>query len=118
MKPHKILKTFPGSHDGLTTQTFKEGDTLPLSHALASVVVPLGWAEPVDGEPEGVKTTPSDARKREIKAVTPELLEALKAKSYKDLVAAAPDYGVEATANTPKAKIIEALTAKVADAGE
>jgi len=44
---HKILKDFPGSQDGRFSENFKAGTQVELTPYLAAIVVPLGWAEPV-----------------------------------------------------------------------
>lgn len=43
---HNILKTFPGSQDGSTTETFHEGTKRELSDYLAGAI-DKSWAEPV-----------------------------------------------------------------------
>jgi hypothetical protein len=52
MKPHKILKTFPGSQTGHDHDVFEKGTVRDLSDGLAEVVVKAGWAVPhvEDGE--------------------------------------------------------------------
>src|SRR5882757_3985651 len=71
MKPHRILKSFPGAQDGNHTETFEAGTTRHLSAALAAVVVPEGWAEPHD-EAEKVEHAASPAEDRDTKVVTPD----------------------------------------------
>jgi len=44
---YRILKDFPGSQNGTTTENFKAGTEVELSDYLAGIVVPEGWAEPV-----------------------------------------------------------------------
>lgn len=44
MKLYDILKDFPGSQDGSTTEHFKAGTRAELSDYLAEIVVREGWA--------------------------------------------------------------------------
>lgn len=44
---YDILKDFPGSQDGRTTEQFTAGTQRELSDYLAAIVVPAGWARPV-----------------------------------------------------------------------
>lgn len=44
MKLYDILKDFPGSQDGTTTEQFKAGTQAELSDYLAEIVVREGWA--------------------------------------------------------------------------
>lgn len=44
---HDIVKDFPGSQDGITTQQFRAGTQAELSDYLAAMVVPAGWARPI-----------------------------------------------------------------------
>lgn len=41
---YEILKDFPGSQDGRTTEQFRAGTRAELSDYLAAIVVPAGWA--------------------------------------------------------------------------
>lgn len=68
MKPHRILKDFPGSQHGTDFVRFREGEVADLSDSLAAIVVPLGWAEPDDETSEGADL----AENRDTKVVTPE----------------------------------------------
>jgi hypothetical protein len=45
MKPYHIIKSFPGSQTGNDLDQFESGTVRHLSPDLASIVVPLGWAE-------------------------------------------------------------------------
>lgn len=45
MKPHKILKSFPGSQTGNDYHHFEEGTVEPLSNDLAAIAVKEGWAK-------------------------------------------------------------------------
>lgn len=47
MPLHDILQDFPGSQDGRFTENFKAGTQAELSDYLAAIVVPAGWARPV-----------------------------------------------------------------------
>jgi hypothetical protein len=44
---HDILVDFPGSQDGRFTENFRAGTQADLSDYLAAIVVPAGWARPV-----------------------------------------------------------------------
>lgn len=48
MKPHRILKTFPGSQTGHDHHVFEKGSVRDLSDDLAAIAVKEGWAEPHD----------------------------------------------------------------------
>lgn len=48
---HDILKDFKGSQDGRFTEPFVAGTQRELSDYLAGIVVPEGWARPVDAKP-------------------------------------------------------------------
>lgn len=45
MKTYTILKSFPGSQDGLHTEEFVAGTTVPLSDSLAAIALAEGWVE-------------------------------------------------------------------------
>jgi hypothetical protein len=47
---HEILVDFPGSQDGTATENFVAGTRRELSAYLAALVVPCGWAKPVEQE--------------------------------------------------------------------
>lgn len=51
MKPYLIVKSFHGSQDGLTTDSFVAGSTVELSDDLAAIVLKEGWVEPVATDP-------------------------------------------------------------------
>jgi len=66
---YEILKDFPGSQDGRTTEQFKAGTQAELSDYLISCI-PKGWARPV-GEPSVIenKAVVSDgSNRRQVKA--------------------------------------------------
>jgi hypothetical protein len=69
MKSHRILKSFPGSNDGLNTKHFTAGTVEPLSDGLAAIVVKAGWAEPVvPSEPEEHQASPAENRETKVDA--------------------------------------------------
>ena len=51
MMLHDILVDFPGSQDGTATEQFVAGTQRELSDYLAAIVVPCGWARPVQSAP-------------------------------------------------------------------
>jgi len=110
MKPHRILKTFKGSQTGNDHHAFLEGDEKPLSASLAAIVVPLGWAKPVDGNARGAEEG-ADGRKRELKAITADELKALGELPSKELRKAAAQYGVKAGITMGKQAILDAIAA-------
>lgn len=61
---HDILKDFPGSQDGTRTQHFAAGTQAELSDYLAAIVVPAGWARPVNTVEVDHKATTTDGPKR------------------------------------------------------
>lgn len=52
---HDILHDFPGSQDGRVTENFKSGTQVELSDYLASLVVPAGWARPVNASAPSIE---------------------------------------------------------------
>jgi hypothetical protein len=55
---YDILIDFPGSQDGRFTEQFAAGTQRELSDYLAAIVVPAGWARPVQAlESEAVITS-------------------------------------------------------------
>jgi len=67
---YDILVDFPGSQDGSKTERFIAGTKRELSDYLAAIVVPVGWARPVEIiEPVPQESTDEDAH--EIEAQTP-----------------------------------------------
>jgi hypothetical protein len=67
MKPHRILKSFKGSHEGHITHLFEADTVAPLSDSLAAIVVKEGWAEPEESpaEEREMKVTGPDETKSE-----------------------------------------------------
>lgn len=61
MKRHKILQDFKGSQDGRITEQFLAGEERDLSDYLAGIVVPEGWAEPIQEESGQEAAAPSAA---------------------------------------------------------
>ena len=64
---HDILHDFPGSQDGRFTENFKAGTRVELSDYLAALVVPCGWARPVNTdaiEDKAVASSGSSKAKR------------------------------------------------------
>lgn len=52
MKPHRILKSFKGTQDGLHDhEEFVAGTVAHLSKGLAAIVTKEGWAEPHEIQP-------------------------------------------------------------------
>ncbi len=68
MKPHKILKTFPGSQHGNDYQVFNAGETAHLSDDLAAIVVRAGWAKPINENDPNDRETKVDEPDDEVKA--------------------------------------------------
>jgi hypothetical protein len=69
MKPHRIIKSFPGSQTGNDHHFFEQGTVRLLSDDLAAIVVKAGWAEPHEDrdtkviEPEEIKGDSKKKRK-------------------------------------------------------
>jgi hypothetical protein len=68
MKPHRILKSFPGSQHGNDHDHFEAGTVRPLSPALAEVAVKYGLAEPDEAPEEKSK---GDAPANKARAAAP-----------------------------------------------
>lgn len=64
MKRHEILQDFKGSQDGRVTEDFRAGTQADLSDYLAAIVVPEGWARPIEapGDPGGEAPEASSAK--------------------------------------------------------
>lgn len=60
MKPHKILKSFPGSQTGNDHHHFEAGTIASLSDDLAAIAVKEGWAEPHVEEQKAVEEAPAN----------------------------------------------------------
>ncbi len=70
---YEILKDFPGSQDGRTTEQFSAGTEVELSDYLANIVVREGWARPVSVDEDGAvdvenKAIVTDGRRRKVKS--------------------------------------------------
>lgn len=70
MLPHRIIKSFPGSNDGIEIIHFAAGEVAPLSDDLARIAVAEGWAKPVSEEKAPEPAIPAESR--ETKVVEPE----------------------------------------------
>ena len=73
MKPHRILKSFPGSQTGHDHHHFEKGTVAHLSDSLAEIVVKEGWAKAVEDpadEPEA--KSEGDAPANKMKKAAPE----------------------------------------------
>lgn len=65
MKKVTMIVTKKGSQDGVTVQTFENGESYTISDYLADVFIHEGWAEPYEEKPE-ILTPEKPAQARRI----------------------------------------------------
>lgn len=55
-----MIGTHRGSPDGVTVETYQDGERYEVPESLGTVFVTEGWAEVVEEEPDGEANTPEE----------------------------------------------------------